>query len=58
MVRFRNDRDYSYVLKLTIQKPDQYMRIQDGIHKSSNYSKTDPFTDQTALDNSKSERVQ
>ena len=59
MIQFLNcqDHSYSYVLELTIRKQNQYKEIQDGIQKSPNPSKTELFSNQTALDHSKSENV-
>ena len=50
MVWFWNGWDlcYRHVLNLNIQKQNQYIKLQDCIHKSSNYSKTEPSTNQTA----------
>ena len=59
MIQFLNcqDHSYSYVLELTIRKQNQYKEIQAGIQKSPNPSKIELFSNQTALDHSKSEHV-
>ena len=60
MVWFWNGRDYrySYVIELTIQKQNQYIRIQDGIQISPNLLKTEPFINPTASNHLKSKQVQ
>ena len=60
MIWFWNGRNYSYsyVLEPTIHKQKQYIRIQDWVQKSPNHLKTQPFTNETALDHSKSDHVQ
>ena len=43
---YGQDYGYSFVLEMTIQKLNQYIRIQDGVKKSHNNLKTEPFATQ------------
>ena len=57
-VQFSIFYSHSYVIAPTTRNLNHSIRIQDGVQKCTHHSKTEPFTNQTALDHSSSPILQ